>query len=431
MLGLAAAASAAGELAPIIASMLARERNVIVHTVVEQARQQSWSMPSVVADAADEVVAALIRAVGGAVPDVVDDAVVIDEPVSWELVDACLRAAMETILERSATAASTLDAGVAVATVTSVAQRLSWAAIRLRDAMTGSGPRAGRDGESAEGVVRAALRGDYPSDEIALRAALRAGHDLRNPHGVIGLAAHRAPNGSAGGDLAAAMASMRRLVAAAVTADVHEAAGHAMLVVAVPPLLRRVLRTDAGSEHGPTWSHAIHVAGEVARTHGVCAVVVAPVEGVAALRQSIARAERMARLVADTPGSVFSEGELSLDLLLDSVDADVRELFVSTVLDPVLRLTPARAAPLLETIRALTVSKGSFAVAAKVLGVHRETVKYRAHRLRDLTGYSVADPNHLMRLDLALRLQQSGERRAGVPADRDPLRARTLVGGRY
>jgi len=419
-------ATGASAAAAIIAR-LAHRREEIVDRVVEQlAGDGAITDPqdqAAAAAIAGEIVGRLLTAAAGPDTGAVDEALLASRARSWTtaMLERCLRTALEAILDRATATVVGLDQADAVAGLACIARRLSWAAVRVHEAIA---PHAihGADPASAEDVLHAILHGRYASEELAVRAAMRAGHDVRTPHGFVGFAA----SGDAG-DVANAVATMRRLVAAVVAVRREPGAAQATLVVAAPLPTCRMLRTDAGSEHGPTWSHAFQMAAQVAQAHGVGAVAVEPVSGLAALRRSVILTERLSRLAAGQPGRLLTQRDLSLDLLLDSVDAGARDLFVDTALAPVLRLTASRAAPLLETIRAITRSGGSFVVAARLLGVHRETVKYRAQRLRDLTGYSVTDPGHLMRLDLALRLHQSTELQAAATTTAE----RTLMGGRY
>jgi purine catabolism regulator len=46
------------------------------------------------------------------------------------------------------------------------------------------------------------------------------------------------------------------------------------------------------------------------------------------------------------------------------------------------------------------------AEAAAALGVHRNTIAYRVHRIEESTGWSLADPELRFPLALALRLVQ-------------------------
>jgi DNA-binding PucR family transcriptional regulator len=59
----------------------------------------------------------------------------------------------------------------------------------------------------------------------------------------------------------------------------------------------------------------------------------------------------------------------------------------------------------LATLRAL-LDRGGVNEAAGALGVHRNTVAYRARRIEALTGWRLSDPELRLPLALAVRLVQ-------------------------
>ena len=79
-----------------------------------------------------------------------------------------------------------------------------------------------------------------------------------------------------------------------------------------------------------------------------------------------------------------------------------------TLLGPLLVGRPADRAERLATLRALLDHPGP-GDAAVALGVHRNTVAYRTHRIEALTGWRLADPDLRLALGIALRIMQSAQ----------------------
>ena len=73
------------------------------------------------------------------------------------------------------------------------------------------------------------------------------------------------------------------------------------------------------------------------------------------------------------------------------------------LLAPVLVGRPEARQRRLETLRAVLESSG-LAEAAARLGVHRNTVAYRARRLEELGGWDLHDPDLALALTIAARL---------------------------
>lgn len=82
---------------------------------------------------------------------------------------------------------------------------------------------------------------------------------------------------------------------------------------------------------------------------------------------------------------------------------ELAETLIRTTLGPVLALPRRLAEPLLETLGVLVRAKGSVAEQAARLGVHRNTLLHRRHRLEQLTGRSFIDADDLLVLGLAAR----------------------------
>lgn len=78
------------------------------------------------------------------------------------------------------------------------------------------------------------------------------------------------------------------------------------------------------------------------------------------------------------------------------------------LLEPLLAGRPDVRRERLETLRAVLDQPG-LAEAAAALGVHRNTVAYRVHRIEAVTGWRLADPELRLPLALALRLVQKDQ----------------------
>ncbi|WP_410870053.1 PucR family transcriptional regulator [Nocardia sp. A7] len=73
------------------------------------------------------------------------------------------------------------------------------------------------------------------------------------------------------------------------------------------------------------------------------------------------------------------------------------------ILGPVLRLPAPERDDLIAALDAWYRCRGSTAAAAEELHCHRNTVRYRLRKIRDLTGRDTADPVHSAELHLALQ----------------------------
>lgn len=73
------------------------------------------------------------------------------------------------------------------------------------------------------------------------------------------------------------------------------------------------------------------------------------------------------------------------------------------ILGPVLRLRAPERDDLIAALDAWYRCRGSTAAAAEQLHCHRNTVRYRLRKIRDLTGRDTADPVHSAELHLALQ----------------------------
>lgn len=121
--------------------------------------------------------------------------------------------------------------------------------------------------------------------------------------------------------------------------------------------------------------------------------------------EEAAEAKRAARVACIASGhgaaGVLAYDDDPLAILLASVPDQAAHLSRS-LLGPVLDLPPEDSALLLDTARGWLAERGSTSTAARILHVHRNTVRYRLRRLEELTGLDLADPADTARLQIAL-----------------------------
>jgi sugar diacid utilization regulator len=138
---------------------------------------------------------------------------------------------------------------------------------------------------------------------------------------------------------------------------------------------------------------------------------------------------------SDLPGS-YREAQLALRIQRSSggsdqatvfdqlgiyrILADVREeervdRFVREWLGTLLDYDSSRGADLVATLGLYLECRGNYDATAAALGVHRSTLKYRLHRIRDISGHDLADPDTCFNLQVASRARST---LAAMRADR-------------
>jgi PucR family transcriptional regulator, purine catabolism regulatory protein len=85
--------------------------------------------------------------------------------------------------------------------------------------------------------------------------------------------------------------------------------------------------------------------------------------------------------------------------------SEVLHAFAETALGP---LRGVEDGQLLHTLYAYLECGGQVAATSKMLGLHRNTVAARLHRLRERLGVDLDDPNQRLALQLACRSLESG-----------------------
>ncbi|MFE1902333.1 helix-turn-helix domain-containing protein [Streptomyces gardneri] len=142
-------------------------------------------------------------------------------------------------------------------------------------------------------------------------------------------------------------------------------------------------------------------------TSALYAGVSEPVAGPAGLGAAVGQARyalaAAARTAAPHTAHVAAAEDLtSLEALLAGVPDDVREVYRTTVLGPLLRAGRSSNAQLLETLEVFLAHNCSWARTAETLHLHVNTVHYRVQRVEALTGRDLSRLDH--RLDLRAAL---------------------------
>ncbi|MEU1868033.1 helix-turn-helix domain-containing protein [Streptomyces gardneri] len=142
-------------------------------------------------------------------------------------------------------------------------------------------------------------------------------------------------------------------------------------------------------------------------TSALYAGVSEPVAGPAGLGAAVGQARyalaAAARTAAPHTAHVAAAEDLtSLEALLAGVPDDVREVYRTTVLGPLLRGGRSSNALLLETLEVFLAHNCSWARTAETLHLHVNTVHYRVQRVETLTGRDLSRLDH--RLDLRAAL---------------------------
>jgi hypothetical protein len=121
--------------------------------------------------------------------------------------------------------------------------------------------------------------------------------------------------------------------------------------------------------------------------------------------EEAAEAKRAARVasiaMAPDAAGVLAYDDDPLAILLASVPDQAANL-ARSLLSPVLDLPLDDSAVLVDTAREWLAQRGSTSTAARILHLHRNTVRYRLRRLEELTGLDLADPADTARLQVAL-----------------------------
>jgi hypothetical protein len=109
-------------------------------------------------------------------------------------------------------------------------------------------------------------------------------------------------------------------------------------------------------------------------------------------------------------GSVFRFDDLLLYHFL-RMEPALLDRFIEQTLGPLLSYDRRRRGELVKTLEAYFDADASVKMAGEALFAHPHTVTYRLKQIERLTGWSLRDPEHKLRLHLALRAHRLAEAR--------------------
>jgi len=135
----------------------------------------------------------------------------------------------------------------------------------------------------------------------------------------------------------------------------------------------------------------------------------APATGMAALSGALheaSSARRLAVLRGQTAISIVTSDEVaSHELLLATVPGSVLRSFRERLLGPLLAYDQRHKAELLPTLREFLACSGSWNACAARMYVRVNTVRYRIHRMEELTGRDLSSLDDQVDFFLALRIR--------------------------
>ncbi|MHB8718206.1 MAG: PucR family transcriptional regulator [Candidatus Dormibacteria bacterium] len=265
-------------------------------------------------------------------------------------------------------------------------------AARLRDKLLA---------EPAESLVDELLRGSSRSPAELARRADNVGLLARGTYGILAVMGE-APATDPAAILAAAEACAACARPRGVAVMLGGTTTHAVVLAPLPG--------------AAVWPKLVERMEAAAISQPVRLLVAAAVPTLLDVSTTYRRLRRMllvARAAAPSRHTTW-EGDLAVERLLDEVGEEERRQYVELLLRSVLTLPEARRARLLEALAAWACADGVTAEAAKRLGLHPKSIRYRLLRIRELTGLDVGRPADRFRLELAGRfLSMSAEEKWG------------------
>lgn len=123
------------------------------------------------------------------------------------------------------------------------------------------------------------------------------------------------------------------------------------------------------------------------------------------IRRSYRQAQQALTIqtASERPHGVTHHDQLGICGLVTAIEADD---FVHEWLAPLLDHDRQESADLTVTLTAYFAHATHYTETATSLGIHRSTLGYRLHRIRNLTDYDLADPETRFNLQVATRIWQ-------------------------
>ncbi|MCW2632434.1 MAG: hypothetical protein JWR88_1396, partial [Pseudonocardia sp.] len=201
-------------------------------------------------------------------------------------------------------------------------------------------------------------------------------------------------------DLGAAerLATAVRKVAAGAAVTVREAT----VVAIVPEADRDAARGPAAQQ--TAWASAL--AGSTGATAGLSELVDQPEAAPRGYRQAELAIELGIRL--GRAGQTVRYDDLGIYRLLFDI-GDMRQLlrFAHEVIGPLLTHDRRHTVDLVQTLSVYLAQHGSLKQTARILGLHANTVAYRAQRIQALTGLDLADADDRLLAHVAVKIVEA------------------------
>jgi sugar diacid utilization regulator len=110
------------------------------------------------------------------------------------------------------------------------------------------------------------------------------------------------------------------------------------------------------------------------------------------------------QLATECPEQVTVFEDLGIYRLLSEIaDIGSVEAFIHRWLGALLGYDAAKDTQLVETLHCYLECGGNYDLTARTLSLHRSTLRYRLHRIRDLSGHDLNNPDSRFNLQLATR----------------------------
>jgi purine catabolism regulator len=201
-------------------------------------------------------------------------------------------------------------------------------------------------------------------------------------------------------DLGAAerLATAVRKVAEGAAVTVREAT-----VVAIVPEADRDAARDPAAQQ-TAWASAL--AGSTGATAGLSELVDQPEAAPRGYRQAELAIELGIRL--GRAGQTVRYDDLGIYRLLFDI-GDMRQLlrFAHEVIGPLLTHDRRHTVDLVQTLSVYLAQHGSLKQTARILGLHANTVAYRAQRIQALTGLDLADADDRLLAHVAVKIVEA------------------------
>lgn len=252
------------------------------------------------------------------------------------------------------------------------------------------------------------LTGNFPTLDSIISRARRLGHNLTPPYAVLAVAASYATKEQMGKEREERdeqlLACLEREVARIEPGYLSAVKDHTVfLLVPVDSNVSGTQLKKLGEQIRNSLKAQFkdaHIAVGLGRVHpGLDDIKLAYQEA----RQALGMG---ARLFGGDRVVFF--GELGIYRLLFSLHGtpDLQAFYEET-LGPLLQYDRKNGAELVKTLRAYFSSCGSLTDAADKLHLHRNTLLYRLHRVREIAGLDLDDPETRLALQLALRIGET------------------------